>query len=34
MNLKAHKMGVKLYNRKNVNPNYYVHCCPIGCHGN
>ena len=20
--------------RKNVNPNDYVHCCVIGCHGN
>ena len=20
--------------RKNINPNYYVHCCIIGCHGN
>ena len=20
--------------RKNVNPNVYVHCCVIGCHGN
>ena len=20
--------------RKNVNPNAYVHCCVIGCHGN
>ena len=20
--------------RKNMNPNYYVHCSVIGCHGN
>ena len=20
--------------RKNINPNDYVHCCVIGCHGN
>ena len=31
MNLKSSKSGFK---KENVNPNYYVHCCFIGCHGN
>ena len=31
MNLKSFKSGFKM---KNVNPNDYVHCCVIGCHGN
>ena len=28
MNFKASKRDLK------INPNYYVHCCIIGCHGN
>ena len=31
MNLKTSKSG---FNEENVNPNDYVHCCVIGCHGN
>ena len=31
MNLKSSKVVLR---RKNVNPNDYVHCCVIGCHGN
>ena len=31
MNLKSSK---EVLRRKNVNPNDYVHCCVIGCHGN
>ena len=31
MNLKSSKSGLR---RKNVNPNDYVRCCVIGCHGN
>ena len=31
MNLKSSKSGIK---KENVNPNEYVHCCVIGCHGN
>ena len=31
MNLKTSKSGFK---EENVNPNDYVHCCVIGCHGN
>ena len=30
MKLKSSKSGLK---RKNVNPNDYVHCCVINCHG-
>ena len=31
MNIKSSKSGFK---NENVNPNDYVHCCVIGCHGN
>ena len=31
MNLKSSISGIK---KENVNPNEYVHCCVIGCHGN
>ena len=31
MNLKASKRG---YKKENINSNYHVHSCIIGCHGN
>ena len=31
MNFNPQKVVIR---RKNVNPNDYVHCCFIGCHGN
>ena len=31
MTLKSAKSGFK---KENVNPNDYVHCCVVGCHGN
>ena len=31
MNLKSSKSGC---NKENVNPNDYIHCCVIDCHGN
>ena len=31
MNLKSSKSGFK---KENENPNDYVYCCVIGCHGN
>ena len=33
MNLKASKRGLKIRS-KTVNPNYFIHCCVIGCHSN
>ena len=32
MNWKASKRV--FFRRKNINPNYYVYCCVINCHGN
>ena len=31
MNFKDSRRGLR---RKHMNPNEYVHCCVIGCHGN